>query len=415
MYVLIVMGLALGLLVTLMHLQVKIGRAMIAASLALTVLLRVTPASLWHTLVYEWQNKPLHQSTVYLWITLTGLILFVNVLGLAMKEAGVSQQLAPALQGIFKSRRFALAAIPMIMGLLPTPGGIMLSAPMVRDLGDSMGVDRSRQAAINFMFRHLWETVWPLFPAVPLVQGMLGVSALALISHNMAVMLAGALGGLIFLLVSAIPKTHRKQPASGHFTDHVRNFLHALWPIALVVGLYAGLNLPPALGLLLTVLAFMIWHGIPRARWWPMFKAGFEPDFALLILGAMFFKLSLQAGQAVDSVAQFLYGIGAPQALVIFVLPFTVAFLTGVTMPSVAMSFPFLVPFIGTGEQARLGLEALAFSGILCGLLLTPVHLCLPLSAGYFACPLPGIIRRMLWPAVFVAGAGVLMAFLVKA
>ncbi len=88
------------------------------------------------------------------------------------------------------------------------------------------------------------------------------------------------------------------------------------------------------------------------------------------------------------------------------------AFLTGVTMPSVAMSFPFLVPFIGTGEQARLGLEALAFSGILCGLLLTPVHLCLPLSASYFVCPLTRIIRRMLWPAVFVASAGVLMAIL---
>ncbi len=412
MYELIVMGLALGLLVTLMHFRVKLGRAMIAASLALTVLLRVTPTALWHALVHEWQNKPLHQSTVYLWVTLTGLIMFVNVLGLAMKEAGVSQELASALQGIFKSRRFALAAIPMIMGLLPTPGGIMLSAPMVRDLGDSMGVDRSRQAAINFLFRHQWETVWPLFPAVPLVQGMLGVSAVALISHNMAIMLAGTLGGFVFLLISAIPKTHSKQAASGQFADHVRNFLHALWPIALVVGLYAGLSLPPALGLLLTVLAFMIWHRIPRLRWWPMFKAGFEPDFALLILGAMFFKLSLQAGQAVDAVAQFLYSIGASQTLVIFVLPFTVAFLTGVTMPSVAMSFPFLVPFIGTGEQANLGLEALAFSGILCGLLLTPVHLCLPLSAGYFECSLTRIIRRMLWPTVFVAGAGVLMAIL---
>ena len=36
MVVLVVMGLALGLLVLLMHLKVKLGRAMIAASLALT-------------------------------------------------------------------------------------------------------------------------------------------------------------------------------------------------------------------------------------------------------------------------------------------------------------------------------------------------------------------------------------------
>jgi len=246
------------------------------------------------------------------------------------------------------------------------------------------------------------------------VQGLLGVSAFVLISHNMAIMVAGTLGGFIFLLISAIPKTHTKQAASGAFIDHVRNFLHALWPIALVMGLYIGLNIPPALGILLAIVAFLLLHRIPCSQWAPMFKAGFEPDFALLMFGAMFFKLSLQAGQAVEAVAQFLSSAGAPAMLVIFVLPFVVAFLTGVTMPAVAMSFPFLVPFIGTGDQARLGLETLAFSGILCGLLLTPVHLCLPLSATYFECPLFRIIQRMLWPAVFVATAGVLMAIFVE-
>jgi len=410
MYVLIAVGLALGLLVLLMHLKVKLGRAMIAASLALAVLLRVTPVELWHALVLEWQTKPLQQTTLYLWIMLTALIMLVNVMGLAFKEAGVSQELATALQGIFRSRRFALAAIPMIMGLLPTPGGIMLSAPMVRDLGDSMGVDRSRQAAINFLFRHQWETVWPLFPAVPLVQGILGVSARALISHNLAVVVAGGLGGFVFLLLTAIPKGHIKQAPSGPLVGHLRNFLHALWPIALVVGLYIGLNLPPALGILAAIIMFLLCHRIPLRRWPALLREGSEFDFALLILGAMLFKLSLQAGQAVDSVIQFLNAMGAPPPVVIFVLPFTVAFLTGVTVASVAMSFPFLVPLIGTGEQAHLGLETLAFAGIMCGLLLTPVHLCLPLSASYFACPLTRIIRRMLWPAVFVACAGALKA-----
>ena len=412
MYVLIVMGLALGLLVLLMHLKVKLGRAMIAAALALIVLLGVTPVDLGRTLVQEWQTKPLQQTTIYLWLMLTALIMLVNVMGLAFKEAGVSQELASALQGIFRSRRFALAAIPMIMGLLPTPGGIMLSAPMVRDLGDAMGVKRSRQAAINFMFRHQWETIWPLFPAVPLVQGLLGVSALSLISHTLALVAAGIVGGIVFLLLTALPKGHTRQTPTGSLVGHMRNVLHALWPIALVVGLYIGLNLPPALGILAAIIAFLLSHRIPMDRWPALFRAGVEFDFALLILGAMLFKLGLQAGQAVETVAQFLHSMGAPPAVVIFVLPFTVAFLTGVTMASVAMSFPFLVPFIGTGEQAHVGLETLAFAGIMCGLLLTPVHLCLTLSAAYFECPLTRIIQSILWPAFFMAIAGILMAIL---
>ncbi len=410
MYALIAMGLALGLLVILMHVGVKLGRSMVISSIALAALLKVTPSVFWDAAVTEWYNKPLSQTTGYLWVTLTALVILVNVLGKAMKEVGVSERLTPAIQGLFKSRRVALAVIPMMMGLLPTPGGIMLSAPMVRDLGDSIGVERSRLAAINFFFRHQWETVWPLFPSIPLIQSMFGISALALVSHNIAISLGGILGGVIFLLFSAIPGNSKKTISKGQFKENMHHFLHALWPIAIVIGLYTGLNLPPAIGILLAVVAFLLFHKVPTNHWPAIFKSAFEFDFALLILGALLFKLNLQAGHAIESVVQFLDYINAPKHVVIFFLPFVVAFLTGVTMPTVAMTFPFLMPFIGTGPQAKLGLETLAFSGLICGLTLTPVHLCLALSASYFGCPITRIAVRLLAPAGLIACAGILMA-----
>jgi hypothetical protein len=101
-----------------------------------------------------------------------------------------------------------------------------------------------------------------------------------------------------------------------------------------------------------------------------------------------------------------------PVLFLVFFLPFIVAFMTGVTMPTVAITFPFLVPFIGTGQQARVELQTLAFAGIVCALLITPVHLCLALSASYFKASLAKIILKVLGPALFVAAAGVLMAVL---
>lgn len=412
MFVLFSMAVALGLLVILMHRKVRLGRAIIVSAVAFGMLLRVTPTAIWQTLVSEWHNKPLTQRTVYLWVSLTALVMLVNVLGIAMKQTGVSDRLAPALQRLFRSRRFALAAIPMIMGLLPTPGGIMLSAPMVRDLGDSLNVERSRLAAINYLFRHQWETVWPLFPSVPLIQGMFGISAMALISHNIAIMVAGTTGGVIFLLASALPKSQSKNRPEGHVSDHLRNFGQALWPIAMVAVLYAGLNVPPAIGIAVAICVFLLCHKVPMAQWRAMFKAGFELDFALLILGALLFKVNLDAGHAVVSVVDFFARVHAPIPVVIFFLPFVVGFLTGVTVPTVAMTFPFLLPWIGTGEQARIGLETLAFSGLICGLLLTPVHLCLALSCTYFRSSFAKIIPRLLIPVVFIGGAGVLMAIL---
>jgi hypothetical protein len=329
-----------------------------------------------------------------------------------MKETGVSQRLVPALQGLFRSRRFALAVIPMMMGLLPTPGGIMLSAPMVRDLGDHVGVDHTRLAAINFFFRHQWETVWPLFPAVPLIQGMLGISAFALISHNIAIMLLGTVGGLIFLLLPAIPPRSHKDPLGSGFVTNLRGFAHAFWPIALVAVLYAAVNIPPAIGLLLAIFVFLLFHKVALSRWASIFKSGLEPDFALLILGALLFKLNLEAGAAIPAVVQFLSQMNVPKHVVIFFLPLLVAYLTGVTMPTVAITFPFLAPFIGAGEQAKVGLQTLAFSGLVCGLMATPVHLCLALSASYFEAPLLRILLKLLGPIVFVAAAGVLVAVL---
>ncbi|MHC4184666.1 MAG: DUF401 family protein [Planctomycetota bacterium] len=410
MYALISMAVALALLVILLHVKVRLGRAMVLSALALAALLRVTPGEFWQAVTAEWQTKPLGQTTGYLFVTLTVLLTFVNVLGNSMKETGVSQRLVPALQGLFRSRRVALAAIPMMMGMLPTPGGIMLSAPMVRDLGDHIGVDRSQSAAVNFLFRHQWETVWPLFPAVPLVQSMFGISAFALISHNIVIPLAGTLGGVVFLLLAGIPPRDPEKKSGGSFGANMRNFARAFWPIALVAVLYAGLNISPAIGIVLAVVLFLAVNRVALGRWPRILKSGIEPDFALLVLGALLFKLNLEAGQAIPAVVEFLTEMNVPKYVLIFFLPMLVSFLTGVTMPTVAITFPFLMPFIGTGEQADLALEALAFSGLICGLLITPVHLCLALSASYFEAPLPKIVIRLLGPVAFVAAAGILMA-----
>ncbi|MHC4483259.1 MAG: DUF401 family protein, partial [Planctomycetota bacterium] len=313
--------------------------------------------------------------------------------------------------GLFKSRRFALALIPLMMGMLPTPGGIMLSAPMVREAGDRIGVERSRLAAINFLFRHQWEPVWPLFPAVPLIQSLLGISALTFFCYHIVLTGAGTLVGIVVLLMFGIPpKRPEHEQEKRHIGHHLRDFFAAFWPIMFTAGLYVAFDLPPAVGILLAIIGLLLIHKVPFKRWLHVFKAGREPDFVLLIFGALFFKLNLEAAGAIGSVVEFLTNAHVPPHLLLFLLPFLVGFTTGVTMPSVAITYPFLIAFIGVGSEAKMGLEVLAFSGLLFGLWLTPVHLCITLSASYFQTSLLKIIMKLLLPAVGVAITGVLMA-----
>jgi len=410
MHALIIMCLSLVILIVLLGLKVKLGRSMMLTTVSLAILLRLTPNELWQMIVYEWHNKPLTQTTGYLFVTLAGLIMFVGVLGEAMKLTGVSVRMGPALSGLFRSRRVALAAMPAIMGLLPVPGGIMLSAPMVKELGDSVGLDRARQAAINFVFRHQWEPVWPLFPSVPLIQGMLGVSAFAVISHNLAIILAVIAGGVFFLLLPAISARGGQKSKDKMFGSHMRDFAGAIWPIVLVAGLYIGFNIAPVIGILVAIIIFLVFHKVSILRWAALFKAGVNPDFILLIFGALLFKLNLEAGNVIADVVQFLIEMNVPPYLLIFSLPLIVGFLTGVTLPTVAITFPFLIPFIGTGSEAKMGLEALAFAGLICGLFLSPIHLCVALSASYFEVSLPKLVLKIAGPVVLVAIAGAAMA-----
>ncbi len=413
MYAFISIIISLAVLVTLLRLKVKIGLAMVISACLSALLLGVWPWDVGRTLIGEWQSQPLTRTTGYLFVSLTALLLLVNVIGAAMEEIGLSQRLVPAMQGLFKSRRFALALIPLMMGMLPTPGGIMLSAPMVREAGDKIGVERSRLAAINFLFRHQWEPVWPLFPVVPFIQSMLGISALTLFCYHIVLSGAGIVGGIIVLLMFGIPpKRPEHRQVKRHIGHNLLDFLHAFWPIAFTAVLYIAFDLPPAVGIFLAIVGLLMIHKVSLKRWLSVFKAAREPDMVLLIFGALFFKLNLETSGAIGSVVEFLTSAHVPPYLLLFGLPMLVCFTTGVTMPTVAITYPFLIAFIGTGSEARMGLEGLAFSGLLFGLWLTPVHLCLALSASYFQTSLLKIIFKLLLPTAGVAIAGILMAIL---
>ena len=415
MYALGMIFASLAALVVLLRLKVRIGLAMTVSAVVLAVLLRVTPGAMWGRLAVEWRGQPLTETTPYLFVSLTALLLLVNVVGEAMGQIGLSARLVPAMHGLLRSRRVALAAIPLLMGMLPTPGGIMLSAPMVREAGDKIGVERSRVAAINFFFRHQWEPVWPLFPAVPLIVQMLGVPAAGVVGHHAVLSIAGIVGGIVFLLLFGIPPRRAEHMEAGaSIGSHMKDFIHALWPILFTAVLYVGLNVPPAIGIFLAIIGLLLLHRVNVRRWGGIFRAAREPDVVLLLFGALWFKLILESSGAIGSVVAFFQQIHMPPLLVLFVLPFVVSFSTGVTTPTVAITYPFLMPFIGKGENLSLSLETLAFAGVVFGLAVSPIHLCLALSASYFDTPLLRIIWKVLPPALCVTGAGFALALLAR-
>lgn len=420
---LVVLG-ALALVIVLLRRKWKTGAALLASALLLAVALPAPPERLARFLSDDWAAHPLAATFPAQTLDLLLLVILVNFLGQVMTARGLSDRLMSGLRAILRSRRLAVAGVPAVMGMLPTPGGIMLSAPMVREAAQGYGLPGARAAIINYWFRHQWESVFPLFPAVPMAAGFLGVHVTAIMKWNLCICLPGlALGALV--LLRGFPRAG-SGPAAGESGKSgqsgespgigraLAGIGAALWPIGLALGLCLGLRVPAGLSLAAAIVLLLAVLRIRPTEAVALFRRGAELDLALVVLGAMSYGAILKSAGAVESISVFISGLGLPVPVTVFLLPFIVGTTTGITSATVALTFPLLAVLIATeGGGPDMRLAMLAFAGGLSGIALTPVHLCLALSREYFKTTF-GEMYRYVVPLVLLAAAAAFACALVR-
>jgi hypothetical protein len=88
-------------------------------------------------------------------------------------------------------------------------------------------------------------------------------------------------------------------------------------------------------------------------------------------------------------------------------IPFLAGIMTGLTVGFVGITFPFLLPLLTFNGTADPSLLAIAFGGGFCGVMLSPLHLCLVLSGEYFNADFSKVYRLLIIPSILVLAAGV--------
>jgi integral membrane protein (TIGR00529 family) len=126
-----------------------------------------------------------------------------------------------------------------------------------------------------------------------------------------------------------------------------------------------------------------------------------SPKIVLLTVALMVFKRILETSGALDAVVRVVPPRGVPGLILLFAAPFIVGLLTGVNQAFVAIAFPLLVPIIGQGNPDMVLLAFAYVSGFV-GILLSPAHLCLALTADYFKAPLKDVYRILVPPVLVV-------------
>lgn len=347
-------------------------------------------------------------------LQLLGLVLLIQLLGHTLKHGGGLQQLIAALKALLRDRRVAMAAGPALIGLLPTPGGALFSAPMVGELTDDLTVPSEDRALINYWFRHVWEWTWPLYPGLLFASAILRAPLDRIILAQVPFTLGAIAIGTVFCFRRVhLPPDDRK----SHGPASWRALLAGVWPIALLILLTAAPAVARAAGLplrlstgaaLLIALAvvnplLMASRRTPWREVLGLVRQTLSPRLIILVYGVVAFRQMLDVFRAGESVARAFAEWGVPEPLLLFAIPLSVGLLTGYMPAAVGICFPLLVGLIVEGAGVHYGRLAFAYAGGLFGVLLSPVHLCLVLSKEYFKADFGRVYRGLLLMVALLA------------
>jgi integral membrane protein (TIGR00529 family) len=342
-------------------------------------------------------------------LRLVAIVLLITFLGEILRSSLRLEGLIRSLGDLFLDRRWLLAIMPMLIGLLPMVGGAMFSAPMVQEAGQGLNLSRERRTFVNYWFRHTWETIFPLYPSLILAAGLMGVSVQTITVTQWPLFLAALAGGTAFGLVGI---RRANSPGDGRpaRSDTWVLLLKSIWPIVLVLSLAVVLNVDLILSLLVTIAVLAAVHRLGPRQLWDLARST-PLGTAPIILGAMIFRRVLETSQAIEAVSEALTGLGIPLPMVVFAVPMVAGLLTGLAVAAFAIGFPIVFPLCGPDLVAS-GYGLLAYTGGFVGLMLSPVHLCLALTRVYFKAEWGGVYRRLVPAALLMAitAVGLLLA-----
>ena len=328
----------------------------------------------------------------------------IPIIGGLMERSG---EMARLVSNLRIGLRPFLVLAPALVGLLPMPGGTLLSAPMVeRGAGHA---PQDVKAALNVWFRHTLVPIYPLGAALIASAKIAGYQVYDVIPAMIPVFLVGLALGWVFLL----RRVDGQLPRSGPFS-----WKGLLVPISIILiaplidlVLKYSMVLPyqeigTAVGVIVSLgLATAVCR--PGGRELLQVVRQMRPlKYGGLIVAMLVFLEVFMASGLPDRIA----GMTLPPVVLCVLIGFVLGLVTGRTLAPVAIVIPiYLTSF---GELSTAGF-AVAFAASFLGFLLSPIHPCVSVSLEYFGEPLSSYWKRLAVPSAIGLGACLAAGFFV--
>jgi integral membrane protein (TIGR00529 family) len=384
----------LVVIVVLLRRKVSMSAVMPVGALLLGILYLTPPMDLLKaTRIAIFAPKSLEMT-----ITLMLTMVMENIL----RTTGMLKRMVSSLSAALPDRRIVMAALPAMIGMLPSPGGAVFSAPMVNEAAGAAVVDAEQKAFINYWYRHIWEYVSPLYPGIILAAGITGLSTQTMFMANLPFAVSVVVWGAVFCF-RGIERQAMPASTCGR-TREFMVFLAMVSPILLALLLVVLFRVNPALSLSGAVVALYAVHRYGPAEISKNLRESVSGKALFLVIGIMIFQEVLRTTGALGGISAFFASSELPVQLILVMIPFIAGIMTGLTVGYVGITFPLLLPLMG-GATPSPGLVSLAFASGFAGVMLSPVHLCYVLTCDYFQADIAGVYHRLFIPSALVFAA----------
>ncbi|MHA1234838.1 MAG: DUF401 family protein [Promethearchaeota archaeon] len=121
-------------------------------------------------------------------LALIVIMILIPILGGIMEESGLMMEM---IQKMRISKKSSLMMIPALFGLLPVPGGALMSAPIVEQIDSEE--DANIKVSINVWYRHMLIMIYPISSALIIASKITNI--------NLYILVLGLLPGLIVMWV----------------------------------------------------------------------------------------------------------------------------------------------------------------------------------------------------------------------
>lgn len=341
-------------------------------------------------------------------LALVVIVVLIKVFATTLQESGQISLVIEHLKRVIPPRGM-LATIPFLFGLLPIPGGALLSAPMIDVQGKKLRVSGEGRTFINLWFRHIGFLVFPLSTALVVMSQVSEIHITRLIVHQIPVFIVALLlGGFYIIRLSA--KTPPEAAAQKDRSTILRETLVNIFPLVITILLTFSLSTVMEINLafLLSLptgifLSLLLYQGKDVQR---LIIKGLSPSLAVAVFSIMLFRDMAYASGVTDVVAGYLQQTAVPALIIIPLLSFIIGVLTAHNMAAIPLLYAMLAPLIGGDVY----LVSLLYISSFMGYLISPLHLCVVVSYDYFKPRFAMLYKLMLPPAILITIFAVLLS-----